>query len=53
MTRRGIFRAGQEVGLPQACLRHDADAGGIGKPADAAGAEKRRRGTPQPFAGRL
>jgi hypothetical protein len=53
MTRRGIFRAGQEGGLPQACLWHDADAGGIGKPADAAGAEEHRRGAPQPFADRL
>jgi hypothetical protein len=50
MTRRGIFRAGQEG---EACLRHDADAGGIGKPADAAGAEEHRRGAPQPFADRL
>jgi hypothetical protein len=41
MTRRGIFRVGQDGGA--------ADAGGIGKPSDAAGAEKHRRGAPQPF----
>jgi hypothetical protein len=40
-----MFRAGQEAGA--------ADAGCIGKPADAAGVEQTRRGAPQPFPGML
>jgi hypothetical protein len=45
MTRRGILGAGQEGGA--------ADAGRIGKPPDAPGAEKIRRGTPQSFSDTL
>jgi len=43
MTRRWILRAGQEGGA--------ADAGCLGKPPDAPGAQRPRRGAPQPFTG--
>jgi hypothetical protein len=44
MSRREIFRVGQGDGA--------ADAGCIGKPADAAGAEGMRRIAPQPLPAR-